>query len=405
MSYELATYGPNVEHDPSALDASFFIDDAVRALRSARVDGVTSSGDYPGCLVAAFVARELGLPGPDPDSVLRCSHKYYARLAQRAAVPEATPRFALIDPDELDEGALDLPFPLFVKPVKSWFSQYARRVESFQELRRFVRSPGVRQHLARFVRPFDELLARTPDFALHGGYMLAEELLTGSQVTLEGYCQGGTMGVVGIVDSVMYRDTLSFKRFNYPSSVSPRLARRMTVIAERVMAHIGFDNGLFNMELFYDERTDTVQIIEINPRMCAQFADLMESVNGLNTYEILAAVAAGRRPPRRRNGRFSVATSFVLRRFSDATLTAAPDAGRIAAIRQRYPVTLFATSYEAGQRLSDVDYEFDGYSYRYAVFNVAGVDADTHERDLAAVRRQLGFRLVPAAGPPPDYAS
>jgi biotin carboxylase len=401
IPYEVGTYGENVEHEPSAFDADLFIDEAVRSLGSAGIDGVTSSGDYPGALVAAFIAHELGLPGPDPESVLRCSHKYYARLAQREAVPEATPRFALIDPGQLDEDSLALRFPLFVKPVKSWFSQYARRVDTFEQLRRFVRSPGVRAHLATFVRPLDQLLARYPRFAFHGGYMLAEELLTGHQVTLEGLVQGGAMHIVGIVDSVMYQGTLSFKRFDYPSSVSASVARRMTVIAERVMTYIGFDNGLFNIELFYDERTDDVHIVEINPRMCAQFADLMESVNGTNTYELLVAVAAGRRAPvLRRRARFSVATSFVLRHFTDATVAAVPDTGRIEAIRARFPVTLVSTSYRQGQHLSDIEYESDGYSYRYAVLNIAGADKESLERDLAGVRGQLGFRLEPVETDP-----
>ena len=390
------TYGDNVEHDPGAFDAEHFIDEAVRHLSTAEVAGVTSSGDYPGCLVAAFIARELGLPGPAPESVLRCSHKYYARVAQRAAVPEATPRFALIDPSALDAGSLDLAFPLFVKPVKSWFSQYARRVDTFEQLQRFVRSPGVRAHLATFVRPFDQLLARCPGFAFDGGYMLAEELLTGQQVTLEGFVQGGAMQVVGIVDSVMYANTLSFKRFNYPSSVSDGVARRMTAIAERVMAHIGFDDGLFNMELFYDARTDALHIVEVNPRMCAQFADIMQSVNGVNTYEILVAIAAGRRAPAsRRQASFCFATSLVFRRFSDATVAAVPEEAGIEAIKAAFPMTLLTTSYQRGQRLSDVQYEFDGYSYRYAVANVAGASEASLERACSAIGLQLGFQFAP----------
>ncbi len=396
LSVDVETYGDDVEHNPGAFDADRFIAEAVEHLSAIGVDGVTSSGDYPGCLVAAFIARELGLPGPAPESVLRCSHKYYARLAQQAAVPEATPRFELIDPDAFDQDSLTLSFPLFVKPVKSWFSQYARRVDTFDQLRRFVDSPRLRAHLATFVRPFDQLLARFSGFTYHGGYMLAEEVLSGHQVTLEGFVQRGVMRVVGIVDSLMYRDTLSFKRFNYPSALNPRVARRMAVIAERVIAHIGFDDGLFNIELFYDERTDGVHIVEINPRMCAQFADLMQSVNGTNTYEVLLAVAAGTEPPAlRRHARFRVATSYVLRSFGDATVAASPDPAKILAIKERFPVTLFTTSYRSGQRLSEVDYESDGYSYRYAVVNVAGIDRATLERDLGAVRRRLGYRLAP----------
>jgi len=253
--------------------------------------------DYPGCLVAAFIAAELGLPGPDPGSVLRCSHKYYARMAQRVAVPEATPRFALIDPDTVDEASLELAFPLFVKPVKSWFTQYARRIETFAELLAFVRSPGVRGHLTHFVRPFNQLLARHGGFSVTASHMIAEELLTGHQVTLEGFVDAGRITVVGILDCIMYENTISFDRFECPSLVSDSVARRMTAIAERILRHVGFTGALFSIELVYDERSDAVRIVEINPRMCGQFADMMHAVNGTNTYEILSPwrAASGRR--------------------------------------------------------------------------------------------------------------
>src|SRR5439155_16503510 len=108
--------GEEAEDHPATFDALAFIDETVRAWRGRRLDGVTSSGDYPGCIVAAAIAQELGLPGPPPGAVLTCSHKYYSRLAQQRTVPAATPRFALVEPGSARN--LPLPFPLFVKPVK-----------------------------------------------------------------------------------------------------------------------------------------------------------------------------------------------------------------------------------------------------------------------------------------------
>jgi biotin carboxylase len=393
--YEISTYGPDAEHAPGSFDADVFIAQAVDALQTGDVAGVTSSSDYPGCLVAAFIAAELGLPGPDPASVLRCSHKYYSRLAQRIAVPEATPRFALIDPDTVDEASLELGFPLFVKPVKSWFTQYARRIETFAELLAFVRSPAVRAHLAHFVRPFNQLLDRHGGFSVNASHMIAEELMTGHQVTLEGYVDGAGISVVGILDSIMYENTISFERFEYPSSVSDGVVHRMTMIAERILRHIGFTDALFNIELLYDDRSDAVRIVEINPRMCGQFADMMQAVNGTNTYEILFALACGEQPPPvRTGGRFEVAASFVLRHFRDGTLSCAPTAEQVRVVEERYPVTLVGSFYREGRRLSEQQYQSDGYSYRYAVVNVAGTSRHAIMRDFEAVRHKLDFRIA-----------
>ena len=46
--------------------------------------------------MAVRVADRLGLPGPSPESFMRCHDKLEARRwQQRIKVPEATPRFAL----------------------------------------------------------------------------------------------------------------------------------------------------------------------------------------------------------------------------------------------------------------------------------------------------------------------
>jgi hypothetical protein len=397
--YRIRLYGEDAERAPADFDADSFIASAVEALGGDRVDGVASSSDYPGCLVASFIAHELGLRGPHPESILHCAHKYYARMAQQIAVPEATPDFMLIDPDGLSEGALTLPFPLFVKPVKSWFSQHARRVDSFEELSAYVRSPTLQAHLAEFVRPFNQLLARFERFHHDGRFLLAEQVLLGKQVTLEGFVSAGVTYVLGIVDSVMYPGTLSFARFDYPSSLSRHVAERMADITHRAMAEIGFDQGLFNAEFIYDEAADTLYIVEINPRMCGQFADMMEAVNGTNTYAVLFSLALGDPAPEAQpGGAFAVASSFVLRSFADATVADVPDAPTIEAVEVEHPVTLVKHYYRQGERLSGNPKQFDGRSYRYAVVNMSGPSRAELMADFAAVRSQLDVELVDITG-------
>ena len=59
--------------------------------------------------------------------------------------------------------------------------------------------------------------------------MIAEELVTGHQVTLEGFVDGGRITVVGILDSIMYENTISFQHFEDPSSVSDGVAQRTNI--------------------------------------------------------------------------------------------------------------------------------------------------------------------------------
>ena len=47
--------------------------------------------------------------------------------------------------------------------------------------------------------------------------LIAEGLLKGEQVTVEGYVHGGVATIFGVVDSIMFPGTLAFSRFDYPS--------------------------------------------------------------------------------------------------------------------------------------------------------------------------------------------
>lgn len=131
--------------------------------------------------------RSLRSLGPDPGAVLRCQHKYYLRLAQREAVPEAVPDFLLLDGAENAQPRAGLRFPLFVKTVKYFFSIFAQEVGDTAELREITRQAS--RHLREFIKLFDQLLRAHPELPLGGGHLLAETPLRGWQVTVEG-CTG-----------------------------------------------------------------------------------------------------------------------------------------------------------------------------------------------------------------------
>ena len=392
-AYRVLMHGTDVSEHPEDFDALDFIDRAVQEFAGQSIDGVMASDDYPGSVVAAVIADQLGLPGPAPATVLLCQHKYYSRLAQRATVPEAVPAFCLIDDETLAPQTSALSFPLFAKPVKSFFSLFAQRVDNLAELAALARRAD--WHLREFVKPFNQLLGRYTRFPIDGGHLLAEEILRGQQVTVEGCVFRGETRIIGIVDSIMYPGTISFQCFEYPSALAPAVRRRIADIALRCMRAFGFDNGLFNIEMFHEPLSGAIHIIEINPRMCPQFADLMEKVNGVNTYEIALAIAAGIRPVlHRASRRYRVATSFALRVFEDQWVARTPNHAELAAFHSRFPDARLKVLCQEGRRLAEELQ--DGNSYRYAVLNLGGDSrADTRARCEQALR-QLPFVFEPA---------
>src|SRR3990172_11301877 len=300
-----------------------------------KISAVISTDDYPGSALAAVIAKALGLPGPEPEANLICQHKYLSRLIQAEFVPDSVPPFALIDVADDADLPGEIAYPAFVKPVKSFFSIGARTVASRAELAALKRYWVA---LDQFFVPLERLLERYTGTSVGTKRLIAEGMLQGEQVTVEGYAHGGETSVMGVVDSIMFPGTLAFARFDYPSALPKTVQARMVEMATALMGGLGFDNGLFNIEMMYDAAADRISIIEINPRMASQFADLYEKVDGTNSYEVLLAIAEGRKPEfKRRQGKHKFASSCVLRSFEDHVVAALPSDADLARIARGSP--------------------------------------------------------------------
>ena len=361
--------------------------------RAARRDiaGVFSSSDYPGATVAAAIATEAGLPGSRPEHVLAASHKLTSRRIQREAVPDATAKFCLVDPTAI--AAPQIGFPCFVKPIKGAFSMFARRIDSMDELEAHLARPEVAEFCDAFLAIFNDLWSHYADGAVDGRYFIAEELLTGALVTVEGFVADGEAEVIGVVDSELHPGANSFSRFVYPSALPQAAQARMADVARRCVAALGLQRTFFNIEMMWDG-TDA-RIIEVNPRICGQFGDLYEKVDGTNTFAVALALAAGEPVTWRRGaGRHAVAASVPLRVFEPTHVRSAPDASRVAEIEARFSGTLVWPETASGDTIADFAHE-DGVSFRYAVVNLG---ADSREA-LAALQSEvveaLGFDLAP----------
>ena len=377
--------------DAQPLDILSLIEDLVARYRDAGLSGVTSAVGYPGMSVASIVAERLGLPGPSIECVLLCEHKYYSRIAQRVFAPAAVPSFQLLNPRDDQTTRAPAKFPLFVKPVKANFSINANRVSNESELFETLRTCRLPQ---RFIRPFNDLLRAYTDYEHDASYLLAESFLEGMQVSLEGYVFRGKARVLGIVDALMYPGTISFERFVYPSRLSEETQHRMARIAESLMVGIGYDNALFNIELIYNPRDESIFIIEVNPKIASQFTDLFEKVDGTSSYSPLLRIAAGDEPVfARGKGEFKLAASCVLRTFEDRRVLKIPSSQRINELRKMFPDARIEICAAPGRLLSERMQ--DGKSYRYALINIgAASEADLNAK-LEACRSLLDFQFAP----------
>src|SRR5919106_982830 len=262
-----------------SFDPLAFLDEAATVPADAVVGTKDSSA-----LLAALLAERRGLPGPCPRSLIACQHKPTSRALQRRVAPEATPRFALLDPRAPYDPPFDVPF--FVKPVVGRLSQNAYRIDDPREL---LTLHEIDRYTARYA-DIAALAGADPADA-HG--FLGEELLSGAEVTLEGYAHGGRVTTIGVTDSVKYPGTLSFERFEYPSALPEERLAELHDVAARVVPALGFDDGFFNVEFFVPE-DGPAAIIEVNARLASQFAPLVrpglhlsdQGVNDAQSYRL-----------------------------------------------------------------------------------------------------------------------
>lgn len=376
-----------------SFDIFRFVDKLERKYRHLPLHGITSSNEQFGALVGALLAKRLDLPGADPKALIASQHKYVARRILAKEVPEANVKFASFPYTFKTPEDVGLGFPFYVKPVKAAYSVLARRVDDFETLQRHMTfHPWEKYIIKRLVRPFNDVVRRLTDFDVDAHWMLAEELIDGHQINVDGVVINGDIHMLGIVDAVMYPGTDQFMRFEYPTRLPPERAAQASETARRIVAALGLDHGLFNVEMRICRDTGECRMIEVNPRMAAQFSDLYEKVDGINLHDVALRIAVDEKPdltPRR--GKYRVATSFVFRKFDGTPLTNPPTHDKLKWLQEFDPDAFLAMFVKTGGGLKR-EMKWLG-SHRYATLNMGGHSEEHLFEKYEMVRQRLGFEV------------
>lgn len=338
------------------------------------IDGIVGYWDFPVSSMIPVLAARYGLPGPSLESVVKCEHKFWSRLVQHE-VTDAHPRFATVDPDN-PHTPLGLTFPLWLKPVKSYSSALAFKVDDAAQLR--AAATEIRAGMGHTGEDFDCLLSTLnlpPALEEAGGTTcLAEEAVCGRQITVEGYVYQGRAHVHGVIDSLCYPDSSSFLCYQYPSRIPEGMRDRAMSISRNVIEHIGLNSSTFNIEFFCDTETDALNILEINPRLSQSHAPLFELVDGVPNHHAMVRVAVGDEPHMpHRQGDHRVAAKWFRRTFRDGLVKSTPSKEDLARVRQEIPDATVDIIAEEGKQLSDLPAQ-DSYSYELFAVYVGGKD-------------------------------
>lgn len=366
-----------------------------------RVDAVVGYWDFPVSTALPLLRQGIGLPTTSLESVLKCEHKYWSRIIQAEVIPDHVPRFCAVNPFADDPGAgLTLPYPFWIKPVKSVLSHLGFLVRDAAGFGRCLER--IRAGIGRYGAPFNEILrhARLPPgiAAVDGYHCIAESLISrGRQCTVEGYAQDGEVVLYGTIDSLREGpETSCFTRYQYPSTLPPEVQARMAELSARVMRHAGYVNAPFNIEYFWDEAEDRISLLEINTRISKSHAPLFRRVDGLYHHQVMIDLALGRRPDfPRGQGRYACAAKFMLRRYSDAVVSRAPGPAAIRALEADEPGVEVQLHVRPGMRLSELR-DQDSYSYEVAALFIGAQSEAGLERRYRDCLARLGLTFTAA---------
>lgn len=355
---------------------------------SGKIDAIISYWDFPGDIMVPILCREFGLPSPSLEDVLKCGHKYWARLEQQRIIPEHIPAFCAFDPfidDPLQQ--IELPFPFWVKPVKSFGSYLGFHIDSAQSFYQYL--PFIRNNIPRIGNAFNLALKHAvlpPEVeGIGGNHCIAETIISGQrQNGPEGYVYNGQVHVNGITDSLKDERGMSFTRYEYPSTWPRYMQEKSLAVTGRLLSSLGLDNSPYNLEFIWDESSDDLKLIEVNPRISQSLSDMFEKVHGSSNHEVAVELALGHKPDYpRAEGRFRCAAKFMWRHYENALVTRVPSLEEIAQVEQEFPGTEVYIEAQQGGLLSALR-DQDSYSYEIAIILLG---ADDHQQLLQRYAR------------------
>jgi hypothetical protein len=335
-------------------------------------DGIVGTHDSS-AVFASIIAEKTGNRFASVQSVINCQNKYLSRRIQRHCIPEHTPDFCLALDYLRNPSRLKTPF--FIKPVRANISFAAHTVRDPDELYYYTRRESL--EIARNNQYYLDALSVDPDLLdplniLTCNSFLCEELVTGDQVTVDGYIMDGQVELFGMTGAVFLPRSNSFSHHVFPCYFEPKLNKRIKDAIQTLIPELGLNNSFFNVELRVDEASGTFAILEVNSRIAFQFVKTIESVTGYDPLHLLCEVATGR-PPQyatQNESTFPLCFNYELHSLTDKWVLRTPTRSDLEELRIRFPEVQIRNLVQENAFLSD--YKHNPESYRYCILDIPG---------------------------------
>jgi biotin carboxylase len=235
------------------------VEAVLAACAAARVDAVVAVGDRPAVL-AARIARALGLPGHPPEATVVSRNKLATRQAlQSAGLP--TPVFFAVPVDGDPAGvAPRVRYPAVIKPLALSGSRGVVRVDSDGDL------AAAFDRLQHLLRARDVRIERDE---VHG-QALVESFVPGIEYAVEGILHHGTLQPLAVIDKPDPLDGPFFEETIYrmPSVAPTELQKQIIAAVSAACAAIGLYHGPVHAECRVENSADLQSSVHLqSPRV------------------------------------------------------------------------------------------------------------------------------------------
>lgn len=345
MGYETLT----VDADPNAVGfksadryAVINIVDEKACLEYARkenIDGVlTAATDY-GVLTAAYVAREMNLPGLNYEAAQLIKNKYRVRKCLFDSHIDDTEQAYEIDKDtDLKDLCGKLSFPVMVKPCDGSGSRGASRVDSPED--------------------FPKACSAAMDSSItHRAEV--ETFITGTEYGAESLVAGGEVHVLGIMRKWMTKPPYYAELGHaIPTDLPHEVEERARQCVENAIKALGINFGSVNMDMLITKE-GKIHIIDIGARMGGNMIGpcVIPYGTGIDYMANMIRNAVGDETDFTPTSHGCVATRLLA--FDDGVVKRLPD---FVALEKEYGVEIYH-HLEVGQRVNEYHTNLDGCGY------------------------------------------
>lgn len=360
------------------------------------IDGIIGLWDFPVNILVSILAHKYGWSAAQPSSVVQAEHKLMCRNIIDTFAPELNPRFQGLHLHSPDEPILEYPF--WVKPSLGYRGQFLYFVNNKEQYQTALEK--IEAEIDRFAEPFTDLVyaaGLTFQNGILDGYTLVlEENIDGHQCAVEGYVYRGTTNVISIFDSKNDSEVPSLARHQYPSSLPQVVQERLGALACKVIESLEYGCGCFNIEFFWNDKTDEIKLLEVHTRVSQAHADIVSLVDGCSNLRMAADIAIDR-PPRvaYRRGLYNIAAQFLWRSKEDAVIERIPSFKEIESIKQQFPHMEVNIKVKRGDRLSQLLNQ-DTFSYILAEAQIGAYSEsellERYERFIKQLKELLILR-------------